>query len=133
MKSILLLILTIAIRSLAGDPARADLQTGEVRVSPPFMTWLEDSDRELAAAKASFRADGIIACYRMSLGSRGPWPSGASAIYIVSSNRLIVRHTAPFIKALEQLAEQWRRQGAKTPPDPKLLQILHEQCPSEKP
>ncbi len=63
----------------------------------------------------------------MSLGAPGyRWPGDASATFLAASGRLIVRHTPPFLKALDQLAAQWRRTGQKTPPDAKLLQALRD-------
>jgi hypothetical protein len=123
MKQLALFLLLLATRSLMAAEPSPPLVIREYRVTGNFIVWLQHEGRPPPNPL------GMTICWRMNLGAGShPWPEGATATYIAAADRLIVKHTAPFLKALDQLAAQWRRNGGKTPPDPRLLEILRKEC-----
>jgi hypothetical protein len=120
MNRFVLILLALAARYVMAADTRPALATAEYRVPHAFIEWLQHEGKPPPVYPA-----GMIICERMSLGTSDyRWPPNAFAIYIAASSRLIVKHTPPFLKALDQLAAQWRRTGQKIPPNAKLLQAL---------
>ena len=124
MKRIALFILIGAVQSVAADDAPPALETSQYRVPFAFIEWVENEGKPPPRYPP-----GMCVCNKLSLGA-SPWPAGASGVYLASGSRLIVRHTPLFLKAVAQLILQWQREGGRRPPDPRLLKILRDQCPS---
>ena len=118
MNRTLLILILIACSAFADDPPPSVWTTREYRVSTRFVAWLEQNDsspKDPNRGREWLTQSGVV------------FAPTTSIVYVPSSQKLIVRHSRGYHRAIAELIAQWKETGQKgSAPDPKIIQKLRE-------